>query len=260
MRAERPAAIASLLVLIAACVGTGSSPTPPTASPAPSAPASASAAPGDFTLTVLPPEEPPEAREAIPGEKVSFLVRVDDAVADAAPAVITATAKGAKVIDIAWPPVRPGVVGEVWVVPDPSTVDAVAHVTITAERSGVTKTADRSILVRPMIDERAADARPYFERWRTWLVANHPELGITDGTTWDPVFVSTFLVVSHYAYFSDAWEMTISWHVMIAPNDWSEVWLRHRGDEAAPSLAFRIDSVSGGSAPHRVAPPEAILR
>jgi hypothetical protein len=54
--------------------------------------------------------------------------------------------------------------------------------------------------------------------------------------------------------------MTIAWHNMIAPYDWSEVHLRHRGTESAPSLAFRIDSVSGATPPHAVEPPEVVVR
>ena len=79
-------------------------------------------------------------------------------------------------------------------------------------------------------------------------------------TAWQPVFVSTLLVVSHYSFWSAGWEMTIAWHNMIAPYDWTEVHLRQRGVDMAPSLAFRIDSVSESIEPHEVAPPEAVVR
>jgi hypothetical protein len=68
------------------------------------------------------------------------------------------------------------------------------------------------------------------------------------------------LVVSHYAYYSDDWEMTIAWHNMIPPYDWSEIHLRQRGVDLTPSLAFRQDSISEASAPHAVAPPEVVVR
>ena len=109
-------------------------------------------------------------------------------------------------------------------------------------------------------DERAADAQPYFDRGVTWLATAHPELGITADTAWEPIFVSTLLVVSHYSFWSAGWEMTIAWHNMIAPYDWTEVHLRQRGVDMAPSLAFRIDSVSESTEPHEVAPPEAVVR
>lgn len=100
----------------------------------------------------------------------------------------------------------------------------------------------------------------HFERWAAWLAAEHPEVGITADTTSEPVFVSTLLVVSHYSYWSEDWEMTVAWHNMIAPYDWTEVHLRRRGVDIAPSLAFRIDSVSGATQPHAVLPPEFVVR
>lgn len=54
--------------------------------------------------------------------------------------------------------------------------------------------------------------------------------------------------------------MTVAWHNMIPPDDWTEVHLRKRGVDTAPSLAFRIKSVKGATAPHVVAPPEAVVR
>jgi hypothetical protein len=232
---------------------------PPTASPVPATPTPVpTTAAADFTLTILPVEEPVESRVAIPGEKVSFLVMVESS--DGSPVTIEAAALGAQVTAIEPAQLTPGVVGEVWVVPDQVTDNATVEVDFSAVRGGATMTDTRSIVVWPMADERTNDAKPYFEMWTAWLVASHPELGITAATSWDPTFVSTFLVVSHYAYFSDEWEMKVSWHNMIPPDDWTEVYLRHRGTESAPSLAFRIDSVAGKTGAHPVTPPEAIMR
>ena len=72
--------------------------------------------------------------------------------------------------------------------------------------------------------------------------------------------MSTLLVVSHYACWSEDWEATILWHNMIAPYDWTEIQMRHRWTESVPSLAFRIDSASGATAPQAVAPPEVVVR
>jgi hypothetical protein len=47
---------------------------------------------------------------------------------------------------------------------------------------------------------------------------------------------------------------------MIPPDDWSEVHLRRRGVDVAPSIAYRQDSVSGGTEPREVAPPEVVVR
>jgi hypothetical protein len=244
MRAIGFAGLASA-VLLAACTAGGPSP-------------ASSAA--DFAIEVTPPEVPPEVRAAIPGQRVCFLVVLADDGGSPAPVTISATADGAEVGTIEPLALVGGVVGEVWVVPAPATAETTASVTITATRGSITKTETRSIPIFPMIDERGADAQPHFERWVAWLASAHPELGITAATGWEPGFVSILLVVSHYAYFSDQWEMTIAWHNMIPPYDWSEVHLRKRGVDVRPSLAFRTDSVSGATEPHEVEPPEVVVR
>jgi len=259
-----------VLLLVALVAAACTSGTTPSSSPAPSPTAPPSTAPAPsptpepsattFAFDVLPPETPAEVRTAIPGQGVCFLVVVTDAATPSEPVTISATATGATIRAIEPQSVTPGIVGEVWVVPDPSTVETTAHVAITATRGAVVRTIERSLPVFPMIDERAADAQPYFDRWMAWLVAEHPELGITATTAWQPEFVSTLLVVSHYAWWSQDWEVAVLWHNMIAPYDWTEIQMRHRWTESAPSLAFRIDSVSGDTAPHAVEPPEVVVR
>ena len=242
--------------LVAACAtGGAAEPSPSGASPSPSTDTS-----GAFTLDLLPAEAPTAIRMAIPGSKYCFLVVVNDADGSGSPVTIDATATKASVVAIEPRELAPGVVGEIWVVADPATSEVSGLLTVTGSREGSTATVTRTIAVFPMADERAADAQPHFERWVAWLTADRPELGIDAETEWEPVFVSTLLVVSHYSYWSDEWEMTIAWHNMIAPDDWADVFLRHRGTETTPSIAFRIDSVSGGTAPHAIQAPTEIVR
>ena len=263
MRTIRPLSLLGVFVLAGCSAAASPSPSPtavpPTSAPTPTtAPSPTPAA--AFTLDVVPPEAPAESRMAIPGSKYCFLVVVGSEAATPAPVTIDASATKARVVEIRPAQLTPGTVGEVWVVADPATVETTGSVTITATSGGMTKTVTRSLPVFPMADERAADARPHFERWAAWLAVEHPELGITADTTWEPIFVSTLLVVSHYSYWSEDWEMTVAWHNMIAPYDWTEVHLRRRGVDTAPSLAFRIDSVSGATAPHVAEPPEVVVR
>ena len=94
-----------------------------------------------------------------------------------------------------------------------------------------------------------------------WLAANHPELGITAATRWRPLFVSTLLVVSHMSYFTDTWEMGLAWHAgTIPPYDWSQIYLRKRDSQLKPSIAFKLDSFSGKTAPYAVAAPDVVVR
>ena len=179
MRANCLSIIAPLLI-VAGCASTpGGSPTPspvPTPSPAPTPTPGAA-----FTLDVFPAEDPPEIRVAIPGSRYCFLVVVKEADSDGAggSVAIDASATKAAVVEIEPVDLGPGVVGEVCVEAAPSAVETSGTVTITGSRDGVTATAVRTLPVFPMADERAADARPHFDRWVAWLAAEHPELGIT---------------------------------------------------------------------------------
>jgi len=255
--------LAAVLALGACTSGADPSPSPSspadTPTPAPS-PSSSPSPAADFIIDVSPPDEPAASRMAIPSSRYCFLVVVTDPAGGTEPVEVTATAEKATILDITPASLAPGVVGEVCVTADPTDVETTGSVTITATRGDVATTAIRSLPVFPMPDERAADARPHFERWVAWLAAEHPEYGITADATFEPVFVSTLLVVSHYSYWFEDWEMTIAWHNMIPPDDWSEVHLRRRGVDVAPSIAFRIDSVAGEIEPREVVPPEVVVR
>jgi len=232
----------------------------PSPSPSPSPPPRPSPPPGEaFTIDVSPPELPLEIRLLLPGEASSFLVKVAELAYGSSPVVISATAEGATVTKVIQP-TNEKPVGEVWIVPDPTTAETTGTLAITASSGATVTTVERTFGVFPMADERGHDAQPYFERWIAWLAAAHPELGIDESTDWQPHFVSTLLVVSHYAYVSDEWELTVAWHNMIPPDDWTEIHLRRRGVDLTPSLAFRQDSVADGTEPHAVAPPEVVVR
>ena len=216
-----------------------------------------------FGLNVSPPEEPVAVRAVIPGEHTSFLVSITDAGGNTQAAKLTAVATSASVDRIVPDAIKPGQVAEVWLTID-STIenDTTGNVTITASRGGRTETATRTLQVMPMSSEgRDRDAQPHFAFWTTWLEKNHPELGITAATKWQPEYVSILLIVSHMSYFSTEWELSLMWHAAtIPPNDWSQIYLRRRGSEMTPSLAFKLDSFSNRTAPYAVAPPDVVVR
>jgi hypothetical protein len=69
-----------------------------------------------------------------------------------------------------------------------------------------------------------------------------------------------WLVVSHYLFFSDEWEMHIEWHIMIAPDDWARIDLRRRFEEVSPSKAFEITSREADDVPISIMVPETVWR
>jgi hypothetical protein len=110
-------------------------------------------------------------------------------------------------------------------------------------------------------DDRQEYATELLDKFVFWLAANHPELGITVDTVWNGTMVSpVWLVVSHYLFFSEEWELHIEWHIMVPPYDWAKIDLRHRFDELAPSYAFEISSVDANSEPVAIEVPETVWR
>ncbi len=95
----------------------------------------------------------------------------------------------------------------------------------------------------------------------SYLSSNHPEFKINESTVWEGFGNSPqILVVEHYLFKSDFWEMELARHVMIAPNDWVTIYLRPRSS-LFPNWSGTINSWSSGN--HtiiEIEPPEKIFR
>lgn len=149
--------------------------------------------------------------------------------------------------------VAPGHITEVIVVPSETSGEGLFSVTIIGNRGGLKR--EKTIIIELIPGED--DIGPYASELRDlfvpWLATNHPELGITNEIEWTGTIVNPrILVVMHYIFYSDEWEMYLTWHVMIPPYDWSRIHLRHRFTELNPSHAFEISSVKGNEDPHRI--------
>jgi hypothetical protein len=73
-----------------------------------------------------------------------------------------------------------------------------------------------------------------------WLAGGHPEFGMFSAQ--DCFAYCTYpqiLIVEHWTFLYDKWEMRICYHVMIPPYDWSILWLRNRGDVKPVFAAYR---------------------
>jgi hypothetical protein len=118
--------------------------------------------------------------------------------------------------------------------------------TVQGERFGYTQTETISFTVLEMVvsDGDLHDiAEEIREKFIPWLTVNHPEFGITEATEWTGTVVKPrILVVMHYLFFSDEWEMGLTWHVTIEPHNWARIYLRRRYIETAPSHAFELSS------------------
>lgn len=213
-----------------------------------------------FSMTVIPTSL---RGDSIVGQRCVFLVTVADAeaAANGEAVALSASASGAD-IDVQPQEILPGEVAEVTVTPQASSVGTTLEVTFQGSRNGSTVEEHVSFAVAEGEDDRATYAAELRDRFVSWLAAQHPELGITEETEWQGTMVSpVWLVVSHYLFFSEDWEMHVEWHVMIAPDDWAKIDLRRRFSETIPSYAFEISSVSAeDELPHEIEVPGEIWR
>jgi hypothetical protein len=219
-----------------------------------------------FHINVI-PETPVQTngdsvfKYSIAGQHFVFLVTITEEGQECElPVRVSAKAPGAEVV-IYHEDVFEGEVAEVVVIPTPASVGQIIEVTITGTRGSVTDQKVASFEVAEGEDDRQEYATELLDKFVSWLATNHPELGITEDTAWNGTMVSpVWLVVSHYLFFSEEWELHIEWHIMIPPYDWARIDLRHRFDEIAPSYAFEISSVNATSEPVAIEVPETVWR
>ena len=196
---------------------------------------------------------PEEITDAIPLQQCVLLVTIVELEGigiSTLPAHVVAAAPGAAV-QVQNPDVRAGEVAEIVVIPAPLADGEEADeegrditVTIQAARRGLVATKTVTIHIwseeEEEVKEAAEEVRDLFI---PFLSEEHPEFGIDEDTEWTGTIVTLHnLVVTHYLFFSDEWEMHVYWHVMIPPYNWARIELRRRFEEMLPSEAFEIPS------------------
>jgi len=226
------------------------------------------AAPAEFTIQVTPRPTIPMGEEGITlsfaGQRCIFLVVVNEEedqqtnIGFGEPVQITATGPDDMANIAVYPEsITRGQVAEVTVTPSEASIEETITVTITGERQGITQTETVTIEVILGEDDLGETASRMRDMFIPWLTANHPELGITTETEWTGTIVNPrILVVMHYIFISDEWEIYITWHVMIPPYDWTRIHLRHRYTEQRPSKAYEISSVTAQEEPQPIEVPE----
>jgi hypothetical protein len=233
---------------------------------------------GSGTTTVIPPETPvttgspgpsPQLRVspefvqgAIPGTELVLLVSLAEG--ESGSVDLQAEVTGAQVA-VEPATIAGSEVAEVTVVPDPVDEEIQLTVVVSTTRAGATGEVVRELTVVPWPDDREEQARQILVMFLQWLADNRPELGLGPDATFSGSFTAPLLlVVSHYTFYDEEWEIGLSWHVMVPPDDFSEIYLRPR-DELKPTLAFRIDSwqtalETGEVEVTEVAPPAEVVR
>lgn len=209
-----------------------------------------------FTLQIVPQEL---KGFAIAEQQVHYLVTVSEG-AGSDPVKISAAAANSTVT-VEYPDITQGGVAEVIVTPQAASTGTVVEVTIDGSRGSLTQSKKLMFEVIEGVDDRKDRAEELLELFIDYFAAEHPELNITKDTQWTGTMVSPqWLVVSHYLFFSQEWELHLEWHIMVAPSDWARVDLRKRGTQLTPSAAFEIPSVSQPTEPVPIETPAEVWR
>jgi len=218
--------------------------------------------PNPFSLNVTNrPTSFGEALYTIPNQKCLFLVTLEENQNSQESKAVTISATAPDCQVTVFPQtITSGKVAEVIVVPNEADVGKNITVTIQGERDGVKKTKTVMFEVIPeeyreeTLGPEAVNIRNNFTQW---LSTNHPELNITGETSWTGTVVNPrVLVVMHYMFLSEDWEMYVTWHVMIPPYDWAKIYLRQRYNQTAPTYAFEISSIQEHAQPQAIEVPD----
>ena len=209
-----------------------------------------------FSLQVVPKQMSP----TVPGQLCVLLVAVEEEGSIHGEEVAVSVSAPGATVTLEPPEIIPGEVAEVNLIPDEASVGSTLTVTVVGERRGFTDKQTVAVEVTDAGigggrgDDLAVPAAEFRDRFVAWLAENQPNLGITPETEWVGTVVKPgILVVMHYLFFSEEWEMGLQWHVMIAPHDWARIYLRRRFAETRPSIAFEISSYSTpGEVPHPI--------
>lgn len=194
--------------------------------------------PSPVTLVV----SPAHVQRLIAGERPLALVTTEEQSGAAVDLTAEISLAGAQVA-VRPAHLAPGEVAEVWVTLPETSTDTPFTVTVDGARGTTKQPATIAATAVPGVDDLADTAEQIAAVFLHELAGKVDGLpaevsGLTNGTP-----VAGLLVVSHYAWFTSQYEIGLSWHIMVAPDDWSELYLRPRGS-LQPTKAFKLDSWS----------------
>jgi hypothetical protein len=203
------------------------------------------AAGGPFELIV----HPEFVQGVFPNEPVTLLVTIEDAEPEGDAVSLDVSSTGN---DVSVEPseIREGEIAEVTLVAAEVSDELETEVVVRAQRGAEEREVTKSVIVMPGQDELEPMARDVLGLFLPWLEENYPEFGIGPDSEFSGMLVAPrLLVVSHYAFFTPEYELGLSWHIMVAPDDWADLYIRPR-DSLQPTAAFRLSSwgtaLSGG--------------
>lgn len=219
---------------------------------------------GDGATTLEVVRSPEFVNRLISGERPLALVEVSGD-AQAGPVELSAESSiDGMAVRLEPSSIDVGQVAEVWV--DVPVVDRDVSFTVTVTASQGDEEA--SVLVGATaiqgVDDLADTAEQIVQVFLDEMGDEVPGLPASAGELTGGTPIAGLLVVTHYAWFTPEYEVGLAWHIMVAPDDFAELYVRPRRS-LVPTRAFRIGSwstaLAGGEADLReIDPPAEVTR
>ena len=133
-------------------------------------------------------------------------------------------------------------IAEITIRPEQSIELGTHPITVYATRSNTTQTIELKVETINWSSGNVEMAIEKRDEFVDWLETEHPEFGTFSGRDWFPyITYPGILVVEHWTFLDQDWEMRVCFHIMIPPYDWSMLLLRPRG-EWDPIFAAKRES------------------
>lgn len=206
---------------------------------------------------------PPFVNRLIPGRRPVSIVQLVGDLRSPVDLVATSTLTDA-VVTVEPSSITGGGVAEVWI-EIPEVVDEISFSLTVAPAAGVMlEPVTIDAVAVPGVDDLADQATEIAGLFIDRIEEEVPGLpadakGLIGGTP-----VAGLLVVTHYAWFTAEAEIGVAWHIMVAPDDFAELYVRPR-DQLRPTRAFRVSSwstaLAGGDVQiEEITPPPDVMR
>ncbi len=219
---------------------------------------------GDGAVSFEVRRSPEFVNRLIPGDRPLALVEVRG---DAEPGPVemaAASSIAGMTVRVEPASIAVGEVAEVWVEVPEVDRDVPFTVTVTATRGSDEESLAIDATAVPGVDDLADTAGQIVQVFLDAVAAEVPGLPATADDLTGGTPVAGLLVVTHYAWFTPEYEIGLAWHIMVAPDDFAELYVRPRTG-LAPTRAFRIGSwstaLAGGAVDVReIDPPPEVTR
>jgi hypothetical protein len=204
----------------------------------------------------------PEEMYSYPGHTAWLLAEVDMPNVDSNLRIVIDTNSSIEYEIKYWGMIFDSNLIEIFLYPNQTHLDYTIEVTLTITGSEIGVTRNSAyIKIVDWTSTVTAEIIEIRDRFVEYLEENCTTFQINESTSWDAFGnAPMILIVEHYLFKSEYWEMEISRHVTIQPHDWVKIYLRPRRS-LAPIWSGIIKSWgSGNHTIDEIEPPEEIFR